>query len=197
MEVLQDPPEVDARLRVDPRGRLVEEQHLGAMRERAGDHQPLREPARQLEDHRSCALGERELLEELVGAAPGLAPRDSEEAPVVVEVLTHGELAVERVRLGDDADAALHRGGMRGDVESRDECASTGRDDRRREHPDRRRLAGAVRPEQPEELAGAELEVDSVDGFELITVAAVGLAQCFGAGSVRASHRPAYAQVMG
>ena len=67
VEVAEDPPEVDSRLRVDPRGRLVEEEHLRPVGERAGDHQPLREPARELEHHRAGTLGEGELVEQLVG----------------------------------------------------------------------------------------------------------------------------------
>ena len=68
VEVAEDLPEVDAGLRVDARGRLVEEEHARPVRERARDHQPLREAAGELEDHRVGALGERELLEQLVGA---------------------------------------------------------------------------------------------------------------------------------
>ena len=45
------------------------------------------------------------------------------------------------------------------------------------EHPDRRRLAGAVRAEQPEELAGLDLEVDPVDGRHRAGVARKDLAE--------------------
>ena len=41
-----------------------------------------------------------------------------------------------------------------------------GRDDRRGQHPHGRRLAGAVRAEQPEHLALGYLEVDSLDGLD-------------------------------
>ena len=92
-----------------PDGRLVEEEHLRLVHERAGHHQPLRETAREVEDHRVGPLGERELLEQLVGARPGARARDAEEAAVVVEVLPDRERPVERVRLRDDADLALAR----------------------------------------------------------------------------------------
>jgi hypothetical protein len=39
-----------AALRVQPGGGFVEEQHLGLMHDRPGDHQPLRHPAGQLTD---------------------------------------------------------------------------------------------------------------------------------------------------
>ena len=34
-------------------------------------------------------------------------------------------------------------------------------------HPDQRRLAGAVRTEQAEDLAGLDLEADALDGGEI------------------------------
>ena len=60
------------------------------------------------------------------------------------------------------------------DVEAGHARASGGRRDRRGEHPDRRRLAGAVGAEQAEHLAGADLEVDALDGLD---AARVGLGQ--------------------
>ena len=193
VEVLEDPPEVDPRLGVDAGGRLVEEEHPRLVHERAGHHQPLRETAREVEDHRVGALGERELLEQLVGSRPGAGARDAEEAAVVVEVLPDGERAVERVRLRDDADLALHVGGVAADVEAGDERAPAGRDDGRREHPDRRRLARAVRAEQAEELAAPHLEVEPVDGDER----PVDLAELLGPDrrvphAENVSHRPDY-----
>ena len=50
---------------------------------------------------------------------------------------------------------------------------------------DGRRLAGAVRPEQPEHLAAGHLEVDPVDGLDL----AVALDQALDPDDRRARHR--------
>ena len=194
VEVFEDAPEVDARLRVDAGRRLVEEEHLRLVDERAGDHQPLREAAGELEDHRAGAVGERELLEQLVRPRAGLRARHAEEAAVVVEVLPDGERAVERVRLRDDADLALDGGRVAPDVEAGDERPALRRDDRRRQHPDRRRLAGPVRAEQAEELAAADLEVEPVDGNEV----AVDLAELFGAdGRGFGGDRPSLAAAQG
>ena len=166
-----------AGLGVEPRGRLVEEEHLRPVREGAGDHQALGEPARELEDHRGRPLAECELLEQLVGAVPGRAAGEAEEAAVVVEVLPDRERAVERVRLRDDPDPALRRGRVGADVDPGDERAAAGGDDGGRQHPDRRRLAGPVRAEQPEELAGLDLEIDAVDGRHRAGVARKDLAE--------------------
>ena len=170
-----------AGLRVEARRRLVQEEHLGPVRERAGDHQPLRETARELEHHRGGTLAKSELLEQLVGAPSGIAPGETEEAAVVVEVLPDGQRAVERVRLRDDADPALGRSGVGADVDPGDERAAACRDDGGRQHPDRGRFAGAVRPEQPEELAAADLDVEPVDRRDGAIVACEHLAQPFGA----------------
>src|SRR5581483_4173918 len=101
----------------------------------------------------------------------------AEVAAVEVEVLPHGQRAVERVELRDDADAALHRGRMLAHVHAGDERAASRRDDGRRQHPDRRRLAGAIRAEQPEELAAPDFEVEPVDGEDRIAAGSEGLAE--------------------
>src|SRR5262249_28999984 len=116
-----------------------------------------------------------------------LRARDAEEAAVVVEVLPDRQRTVECVRLRDDADLALDIGWVPGHIEARDERAAAGRDDCRRQHPDRRRLAGAVRAQNAEELAAPHLEVEPVDGDER----AVDLAQLLGPDrSVEGGHRP-------
>ena len=42
-----------------------------------------------------------------------------------------------------------------------------GRREERREHPERGGLAGPVRAEEAEDLAGADVEVDAADGFDV------------------------------
>ncbi len=66
------------------------------------------------------AIGEAELLEQLVGPPARLALRHAEVAAVEVEVLPDGEAAVEGVRLRDDADHLLGRGRVRDDVDAAD-----------------------------------------------------------------------------
>ena len=180
VQVAQDAPEVDAGLWVDPRGRLVEEEHLGLVHERASDHQPLRESARKLEHHRLRSFGERELLEQLVGAQARPPPRHAEETAVVVEVLPHGQRAVECVRLRDDTDAPLYGCRVVSHVQAGDQRPPARRHDDRGQHPDRRRLAGAVRAEQPEELAAAHLEVEAVHRDHGLVTAPVDLPQLLG-----------------
>ncbi len=87
------------------------------------------------------------------------------EAPEQVDDLDHGQLRVERRRLEADADAWLERVGAVGDVEAEDDrLAAVGRP-QALEDLDRRRLARAVRPEQAEDLARGDIEIDPVDGL--------------------------------
>ena len=64
--------------------------------------------------------------------------------------------------LEDDAACAARRERLGRDVEPGEPRAAAGRDDRGREHPDRRRLAGAVRADEAEHLAALDLEVDAL-----------------------------------
>jgi hypothetical protein len=89
------------------------------------------------------------------------------EAPEQVDDLDHGQLRVERGRLETDANAWLERVRAVGDVEAEDDrLAAIGRP-QAFEDLDRRRLARAVRPEQAEDLARGDIEIDAIDGLDL------------------------------
>src|SRR5437763_637229 len=78
-------------------------------------------------------------------------------------------------RLLEDGAADGARGGrLRGDVEAPEARGPGGRPDRRRQHPDRGRLAGTVRAEEAEDLAGRDVEVD---GLPRLDAAGVDLAE--------------------
>ena len=96
-----------------------------------------------------------------------LGARDVEVAAVQHEVLLDGELAVELVALGHDADPGPDPPAVDGRVETEDPQLAVG--DRRdaADHAHRRRLAGAVRTEEPERLARCHLDVDAVDRGEV------------------------------
>ena len=120
VQLAEDLPQRQAALRVQARGRLVEEQHRRAVEDRARHHQPLGHPARERVDRRLGPFRELELLEQLIGDAPRLRRADAEQAAVEVQVLPHGQLPVERVLLGDDPDQLLGERGMGDDVDRAD-----------------------------------------------------------------------------
>jgi len=82
---------------------------------------------------------------------------------VEAHILLAGQVPIEAGALEDDPDPLPDRTGLGDHVESVDQGAAIGRRERRREDRQRRRLAGAVRAEQREELAGADVEGDAVD----------------------------------
>ena len=154
-------------LRVEARRRLVEEQQLGIVDERARDRQTPLHPARERLHLVAGALGELDEVEQLVDLRLQLAAREPEVAAVDEHVLAHRQLRVERVVLRNDAEPGSDAGAVRVWVETED--AQRPAADRRdaADHPHRRALAGAVRPEEAERLAAPDVEVDSVDRDEV------------------------------
>ena len=118
---------------------------------------------------RDGAVGRRvelEHLEDLGGSRLRLPCRHA------VEPRLEDELAATRLgriggtALGHVADAAADLGGVARQVDARDPGVARRRADERREHAQRRRLAGAVGAEEAEDLAGADLEVDAAHGLD-------------------------------
>ena len=92
------------RLRVEAGGRLVEQQDLGPVDQRAGDGQPALHAAGEVLDLGARLLGELDELQQLVAPLADLRAREPEVAAVDVEVVAHGELGVEGVLLRAHAD---------------------------------------------------------------------------------------------
>src|SRR5690606_34568620 len=88
------------------------------------------------------------------------APLQAVDAAEQADVLVHGEILIEREPLAHVADVALDRLALGVDVEARDPGDSGGGREKSGEHPDRRRLARAVRAEKAENLPDAHLEGD-------------------------------------
>jgi GNAT superfamily N-acetyltransferase len=89
-----------------------------------------------------------------------------EVAAVEHEVVLHGELLVELVGLRDDTDPGADLLALRRRVHVEDPQLAVGTRRDAADHPHRRRLAGTVRPEEPERLAAVHLDVDAVDRGE-------------------------------
>ncbi|HYB25400.1 MAG TPA: hypothetical protein VEF89_02170 [Solirubrobacteraceae bacterium] len=82
-----------------------------------------------------------------------------------LEVRTSGERPVDHRVLKDDTAHATSQEGLAGDVVADQFRRAVGRPDGGGEHPDRRRLARAVRPEQAEHLAPRDFERDPLHGL--------------------------------
>ena len=95
--------------------------------------------------------------------AVGLAPRDGEQARGVEQVLARRQVVVEADGVGQVADPALDLERLAHRIEAQHLDRAAAGLGQPEHHQDGRRLAGAVGPEQAEDLAAADAEVDRVD----------------------------------
>ena len=98
-------PQDVAGLRVEAGGRLVEQQDLRLVDERAGDRQPAPHAAGERLDALVAALGELGEVEEAGGPLGDDRLRQAEVAAVDEQVLPYGQLGVQCVVLRHDAEA--------------------------------------------------------------------------------------------
>ena len=110
---------------------------------------------------------EADLVEQLVDPRLRDGAGDAVELGGVAQVLAAGQAAVEADVVGQVADLALDRERLAGRVEADDADDAPGRLGEPEQHQHGRRLAGAVGPEQPEDLAGADRQVERVDRGEV------------------------------
>ena len=129
---------------------------------------------------------EPEPHQHLVGGGTRRPRSHAEEPPVEVQVLPHGERAVERVGLRHHPDQLLGDCRVRDHVDVADVRLPCRGDRSRREHARGRGLAGAVRAEQAEDLALEDREVEAVHRLHR---ARVDLGQADGADDRRAISR--------
>src|SRR6185503_12062830 len=89
--------------------------------------------------------------------------REPERAAEEVEVLTRAERRIDGDRLRDVAEDATRRRGAGWQSVSGDRDVAAVEGEQRRQHPERRRLAGAVRTEETDDLARADRERNAVE----------------------------------
>src|SRR6185312_1954890 len=97
---------------------------------------------------------------------PGMVHLHAPEAGVELEVRASAEALIDDRLLEHHAADAASLEWLPGHIEAGQPGCPAGRRDRRREHPDRRRLAGAVGPEQPEHFTVAHPKVDALHRFD-------------------------------
>ena len=156
-------PEVAAGLRVERGGRLVEEDHLGVVHQRAGDREPLRLAAREVLDAGAGLVDQPDPLEPLVAAGGRHAVQRGER----VDLLARGQPLEERRRLQLYADPRQQAGVARPRRLAQHRDGARVRLPEALDHLQGGGLAGTVRPEDPEELALGHLEAHPVDCPEL------------------------------
>ena len=144
---------------VEPDRRLVEEEHLRPVQQRA-DHLDLHPLAEREVPHRLAdEVADVEQLDQLVAQRRELGTRDPVDRPVQLERVERGQVPLELVAVAhherDPAEEVALA--LRGDVAEHARLAG-GRVEQPGEHLQRRRLAGAVRAEEADDLSLADLE---------------------------------------
>ena len=137
------------------------------MIERAPDGEPPLHPTRQRVDEVVAPVGELHELEELLGAPADLGARQVEVAAVDHEVVEDGQLGVEAVLLGHDAEAGPDARAVDRGIEAEDAQLAARRLDTQ---PIIRMvdvLPAPFGPEEAERLTRLDLEVDAVDRDEV------------------------------
>ena len=153
---------------VDADRRLVEEDHRRVVQQAAGDVEPLAHAARVPLDPLLLAAREPDELEQLLDPRPLAAGLDAVELGEVAQVVERGEPLVEAAVAAEDvADPLPHPARVLDDVAPEHARLPRRRDEERDQHLDRRRLAGAVRAEEAEELALLDREADAAHGLDL------------------------------
>jgi hypothetical protein len=155
-----------AQLEVERAERLVEEEDPRVVDERPRQGNPLLLAAGELVRLAVLVAGELDEVEHLADATPHLVVRDLPPAQSEGDVLVDGEVREQRVVLEDGVDVALERREI-GDVGLAEEDRAGAGLLEAADHPQRRRLAAARRPEKREELAPLDREGEVVDGREV------------------------------
>ncbi len=156
-------PDLDDLLRIQPDRRLVENQDRRVVKDRLREADALLEPFRQVPDDPRGDLRQAAALHRPVDLRSHLPGRHLPDPGDEVEVGAHRHLAVERRRLGQVADPSLHlHRAVEDVVPPHPRRAGVGRHVAG-ENPHRRRLAGAVRPEESEDLPLVHFEGDPLD----------------------------------
>src|ERR1051325_4760972 len=165
-ELEQQVPQLATRDRVDARGRLVEEDDARAVHERGGEREALLPSAGERAGEAVAVRADVREVDRPLDALAALGAFQPVDGAEELEVLEHGEVAVERERLRDVADVAAHLLAFLFDVEAVDAGVAGGGDEEAAEDADERRLAGAVRAEEAEDLAARDLQRDVVEGAD-------------------------------
>ena len=162
-------PHVAAQVDVDAGGRLVEKQHVGLVAQRLGDHHPPFHAARQFDDLGVALVPQRKIAQQPLDI--GRIRRPPEQPAAVADRVQDGGENIERDLLRHEADDPPRGAIVAHDIMAVDEDPARSHRHRAADDADQRRLAGAVRAEEGENLAFGDLEVDRVEGDQARLIA--------------------------
>jgi hypothetical protein len=165
-ELLDRLPHLDPRLRIQAGRGFVEEHHRRAADQAHRDVEPAAHAAGVGARSPTSGIRQREAGEQVVRDPSRILqvpqPRDEH------QVLPPGEDLVDGRELPGQADRFAHGLRLGDDVESRDARGARIRLQQGGEDADHGRLAGAVRPEQGEDAARGDVEVDALEHVQVL-----------------------------
>ena len=154
-----------AELQVEGTERLVEQQDPGSIDQGPGKGDALALPAGELGRPTLLVAVESDHLQGGLDALRSFGPGHPADHQPVAHVVGHVHVRKQRIVLEDGVDVALERRRLAHVRPVEQDSAGT-RQLEAGDHPQGRRLAGPGRPEHREELAVADLEVDSGHGLD-------------------------------
>src|SRR6202158_2065879 len=158
-------PDPCATLGVQAGGRFIEKEKLRIVDQAQSDVEPALLPAGICGDFAIGAYLQLEHLDELGGALPRLFGGPPIQAALKDELQSAGDLAIRATRLTDVANEIADLVLLLEEVEAAAPSRPAAWRQQRRQHAQRRRLPGAVRAEEAEDLARMHEQVDADDGL--------------------------------
>ena len=143
---------------------LVEQQQLRVTQKRSGDAEPLPHPVRVAPDTILAAIAQLDDVEHLLDAR---ARNATVEIAEQVQVAAAGQIRIEARALDETGHPVQSTRSVDQRVAAEETRPAVGRPDQPEQHPQRGRLAGAVRAEVAEDVASVDRQVDVVDGDDV------------------------------
>jgi hypothetical protein len=160
-------PQRGAGVGIEARGGLVEEHHLGLVHQGEGQVEPSLHPSRVRGHTPVRCPGQADRVKKPRRPLSTFGGIDPVQDGLEMEQLASAHQRVERRLLEGHADRSPNRVGLGGHVVARHPGSSRGRLQQGGEHAHRGRLPGAVGPEEPEDLAAPDPEIDAVHGDDV------------------------------
>jgi hypothetical protein len=157
-------PRLDDLLGIETRRRLVENQHVGVVNQRLCEANALLVALGQLRAEPVRHLGDPRPIHDRLHPMPAVGSRDALDLSDEVQVFDDGHVGVEGRRFRQVTGSTLRFDRLVEHVEAGDDgLAGCGRHVPRQD-PHRRGLAGAIGPEESQDLASLHAEADVVHG---------------------------------
>ena len=151
-------------LGIKAHGRLIQDEQSRVVDQRPGQQQSAPLAAGELFDNVPSPVDQGEKVKQFGGLPSGLPAGDTKIARIGEQIFFHGEVRVQAVRLGHDADHAFGGLLLSGDLHLQDADAAPAFFHQAEQHVDGRGLARPVRTEKADAFPLADGEADRIDG---------------------------------